>query len=437
MPFRSPTGISALDSGFRRLRHGCGPLFLLAVLLTVVLASCTSEPTLVPTPAPAPEPTALPPTATVSLQPAATPVAVPTSTAPAAATPAPTPTFEELLNEIRASATSITVGKSVRGDKDFQGDTEFFSFQSEAGQTYRIELSSSLLYGKSPGSPWPLTLYDSGGLELAAFDQATYWEAQKSGPLYIAVAKSQTDSYSLTVKPACPTGTTEREWFTDSFWVAANLAQIRVELDCGANVNAKSKNDWTVLHLAAFIGDKPVIQTLLDAGAKAEVKDIFGKTPLHMTAALSDDPAAVQALLDAGADIEAKDDQDWTPLRYAAGNENPEVIQTLLDAGADIRADTGSGRTVLHSVAAGNKNPEVIQTLLKAGADLEAKSNSGWTPLHFAAESNENPVVVQALLDAGANVNARNSDGETPLAVAIKHDNQPAIQVLQGAGASE
>ena len=286
------------------------------------------------------------------------PEVVPIAAPPVEATPTLALTNQQdWLTDGRASATNIEVGESVSGDRLFQGDTEYFSFRVEAGQTYRIELSSSSLYAKSPGTPWPLTLYDSAGTELAAFNQASYWKAQNSGHLYIAVAKSQTDSYSLTVKPACPTGTTEREWFTDSFWVAENLAKIEVELDCGADVNAKSKNDWTVLHLAAFIGYKEVIQTLLDAGAKAEVKDIFGRTPLHMTAARNEDPAVVQVLLDAGADIEARDDQDWTPLRYAAGNESPEVIQTLLDAGADIRADSGSDRTVLHSAAAGNKNP--------------------------------------------------------------------------------
>ena len=51
-------------------------------------------------------------------------------------------------------------------------------------------------------------------------------------------------------------------------------------LDLGADVNASNQNGDTALHGAAAHGYAKVIQLLADSGAKLDVKNKRGKTPL-------------------------------------------------------------------------------------------------------------------------------------------------------------
>ena len=155
----------------------------------------------------------------------------------------------------------------------------------------------------------------------------------------------------------------------------------------------------------------------------------------------------VTVCLAAGADLEATDEDKWTPLHYAAVNQNPAVVLALLDASPDMNKQlnqrTTGGWTILHIAAAYNENPDIVKILLKAGADLTATDKTffrssmafWWTPLHYAARNNENPEVVKALLDAGADPNRMSIHG-TPLHLAAVNAENPAvIEVLLRAGA--
>lgn len=142
-----------------------------------------------------------------------------------------------------------------------------------------------------------------------------------------------------TVTPSlCPTGTSGDEWLSEDFWDSADLEQVRQELRCGASVNAKARNGFTPLHIAAFLNETPMVtQALLDAGANTEAKGEEGRTPLHLAVMRNENVSVIQTLLDAGANTEAEDEYGLTPLHLAALlNETPMITQALLDAGADI-----------------------------------------------------------------------------------------------------
>ena len=218
---------------------------------------------------------------------------------------------------------------------------------------------------------------------------------------------------------------------------ASDPATITALLDAGAPLHARDRSDHTPLHHAAQHGTPANVRTLIEAGARVDMRASgfsvdwgWDWTPLHL-AAQNPDPGVVRVLLEAGADVSARAYYGQTPLHLAADNENAEVTALLLEAGGDVNAREWMGRTPLHVAAAGNGNPAVIELLIDAGADLQAVGNhaeeyrriysplDGATPLHEAAASNSNPAVVTALVRAGAEIDTGRPPDVAP--VPIEH----------------
>ena len=99
-------------------------------------------------------------------------------------------------------ATAIRVGADVRGAVDYGGDIDFFRFQAERGQSYRIDVALGSLDDSI------VELHDYDGLFLDSNDDYSgstasrlSWQASSSGELYVAVAAfgSGIGTYTLTV----------------------------------------------------------------------------------------------------------------------------------------------------------------------------------------------------------------------------------------------
>lgn len=98
----------------------------------------------------------------------------------------------------------------------------------------------------------------------------------------------------------------------------------------GANVNAKSKDGQTALHISAGLGSSFLIELLLSAGANPNLQDKRGNTPLH-EACLGYDESCGNAvasllLLLAGADPSIKNHDSLTPLDIAVKRKREDII---------------------------------------------------------------------------------------------------------------
>ncbi len=122
-----------------------------------------------------------------------------------------------------------------------------------------------------------------------------------------------------------------------------------------------------------------------------------GTTPL-IRAAKAGDSAAVQLLLAHGARADLPNSLGITPLMAAAG-----IGSTTIDTRARFRNE--------------KKCISSAQLLLAAGVDVNAVNGNGQTALHGAAQSGWNGFV-QLLADHGATITAKDHFGSTPLDVA-------------------
>jgi hypothetical protein len=103
---------------------------------------------------------------------------------------------------------------------------------------------------------------------------------------------------------------------------------IRFLIDNGADVNARDQLQGTaLLRAAGSFGDLNSVQVLLSAGAKVNVQDKNGMTPL-MWAARWGDAQRVEALVKAGAEVAVRDNKGKSALDWARG-QGDKARQTI------------------------------------------------------------------------------------------------------------
>lgn len=123
-----------------------------------------------------------------------------------------------------------------------------------------------------------------------------------------------------------------------------NLETVKMLLAKGANVNAVSRpvmglptriapskfGNLTALIMAAPFGPPELIQTLLDAGANVNAKDVRGMTPLMLAVATDhQDPAVIRLLLSRGADPRMKDESGFGAMDWARRAGQPKGLELL------------------------------------------------------------------------------------------------------------
>ena len=115
------------------------------------------------------------------------------------------------------------------------------------------------------------------------------------------------------------------------------------------SVTSRSADGFTALHYPAFFGVSDaaaVTRTLLEAGADVNARsdNDFSVLPLHSAVAGGHDEV-VALLVDAGADVNARQRHGFTPLHGAAQNGAPRTVDRLLAAGADRTARNDDGKS--------------------------------------------------------------------------------------------
>ena len=180
-------------------------------------------------------------------------------------------------------------------------------------------------------------------------------------------------------------------------------AAIRALLQQRVDVNAPEPDGATALHWAVRADDLETAEMLVRAGAKVDIRNRYGVTPLQLASANGSD-AMVEMLLKNGADANTLLFEGETVLMVAARAGKPEAVKALLDHGANVNAkESWRGQTALMWAAA-EGNSEVIKLLLAHGADMKVRSNGGFTAFLFAVREGRIPAV-KTFLELGADLN--------------------------------
>ena len=112
----------------------------------------------------------------------------------------------------------------------------------------------------------------------------------------------------------------------------------------GANVNAKDKYGYTLLHYACSNGYESIVSILLEKGVNVSEKDNCGWTPLHH-ACSNGYGSIVSILLEKGANVNEKNVDGCIPLNYACIDGYEDIVEILLDSGTEVEYN-GEGKII-------------------------------------------------------------------------------------------
>lgn len=269
-----------------------------------------------------------------------------------------------------------------------------------------------------------------------------------------------------------------------------STAEVLLELDRGAHVNARDEEGKTALMLAVtrsqrtkvisydpntqskrvrvYPTPKPDYQTveeLLIAGAHVNAADNDGVTPLmYAISNHSSDNEIIELLLKNDASIRQQDNSGSTAIMYAyrtqnfnahvaslllkAGSEinmtdrkgasifidnlsrglTPEGLRLIIEAGFDFSLRGSSGQTLLHQVVGLNDESALYEVFAAAGVDIDEPDTDGNTVLMKTAMGHSHrPAIIKTLVKLGANPNAKNKEGDTPLLVTCRRTSVPEV----------
>ena len=192
---------------------------------------------------------------------------------------------------------------------------------------------------------------------------------------------------------------------------------------------------YTGILAAAAHGDVQQIGASIAKGEKPDIKDGYGRTPLHV-AAYRGHHEAMHVLVLAGADPNALENDRYDIVTIAAVANDIPTLKTALVLGGSAKNITSRYDGTALIAAAHLGHAEVVRTLIRAGAPLDHINNLGWTALIesivLGDGGQRHTDTLKALVEGGASVNLPDRNGQTPLSLARSRGYKEMVSILQG-----
>ena len=159
-----------------------------------------------------------------------------------------------------------------------------------------------------------------------------------------------------------------------------------------------------------------------------------GNTPLHEAVAARQ-KGFVEFLLSRKANPNARNTAGSAPLHEAVRAGWLDGAALLLKGGADPNVRDGFDNTPLHIALPETGREACVDLLLSSGADPSLKDRNGNIPLHIAVQVGYSTALIDRLLRAGSPANAANAAGDTALHLALRGGRLEYVPLLLSSGA--
>ncbi|KAF4039340.1 IQ calmodulin binding motif-containing protein [Phytophthora infestans] len=160
-------------------------------------------------------------------------------------------------------------------------------------------------------------------------------------------------------------------------------------------LNLCDSEGYTPLIYAVSNGYLDATECLLEADAGPDVKDYFGRSPLHF-ALITDDSAAREALVNLliqyDAEVNVKDTDGDAPLHVSCVDDARLACTHLLLTNGALICANALGNHPTH-IAARNGAVDTLKLLIDYGGDMNLKNYDGKTPLGMARMNDQVAVV--------------------------------------------
>lgn len=226
----------------------------------------------------------------------------------------------------------------------------------------------------------------------------------------------------------------------------------------GAKINLTNNRGETPLHIASSKGLKSLVSALLEKGANCnlmtsplgfadslsspEEEKVYNQTPLHLSIIGRHEPV-IEVILshhdraskkgDIGSallmpNLNIKNSRDETPLYLAIQMGLHSVAQMLINAGASVNIVNVNGLTLLHQAII-SSDTENAKFLLNHGSDIDIKTPDGEHCLQLAVR-HQLEAVVEELCAKGSDVNIVDKEGNCILWNALQMENENIASIL-------
>lgn len=165
-----------------------------------------------------------------------------------------------------------------------------------------------------------------------------------------------------------------------------------------------SLSHFTPMQLALSENRPDMVEFLVSIGVSIDAKTRDGFSLLHV-AVLRRNIDVIKVLLRNGVDPNTQDNDKQTPLHIACWLGDLDVASTLVKAKANINAEDSRGLTPLHiSIICGN--PDLFKLIALKGGDFNKQDNYGLTPLRYILllKPNERERISKALSEISSQI---------------------------------
>ena len=160
--------------------------------------------------------------------------------------------------------------------------------------------------------------------------------------------------------------------------------RVRKGVRDGVDVDVLQHDGKSLLHLAAKLGDRELVQEVLKRTQDVNTLDAAGRTLLHY-AAQEGHLKLVQELLAKGDVMLRGDREGTTPLDLAARRGHDEVIRAIMAVDpSQITSRDNSRRSALYYAAVGG-HYTTCELLMSLGTSAEGVDKYGRSVLHYVA----------------------------------------------------